>query len=116
MSIAISEEVALSSTEISALPWRPMDGVAGVYVKTLWSDAGEGSYAGLMKMVPGAYVPLHTHRSASHHVWVESGSAHVGDRTFGTGSYVHVPIGIEHGIDEAGPGGCTLLYLYLKKG
>ena len=92
-----------------------MDGIKGVYLKTLWGDARDGSYAGLMKLLPGASVLPHTHRSASHHVWVESGSARIGDRTFGPESYIHVPEGVEHGIEEAGPGGCTLLYLYLKR-
>ena len=114
MLVAMTDEVALTATEISALPWTPMTGVRGVYLKTLWSDTRGGSYAGLMKMLAGACVPPHTHRSGTHHVWVDSGSARVGSRTFGPGAYVHVPPGVEHGIEEAGPGGCTLLYLYLK--
>lgn len=71
------------------------------------------SYAGLMKLEPGARIPRHTHRFAVHHVWVDLGSCQIGDRTLGPGGYAYVPVGIEHGIDEAGPGGCTLLYLYL---
>jgi quercetin dioxygenase-like cupin family protein len=113
MSTEISEEMALTSTQIGELPWQPMNGVLGVSVKTLWREAGGRSYAGLMRFLPGATLPYHRHRSATHHVWVEGGSCRVGDRTLGPGAYLHVPVGVEHGIDEAGEGGCTLLYLYL---
>lgn len=115
MSTAILEELAITSTEINELPWRPLNGFLGVQFKTMWRDATGSSYAGLMKMLPGARVPPHRHRFASHHAWVESGSCRVNGRTFGPGAYLHVPVGVEHGIEEAGPGGCTILYLYLTR-
>jgi quercetin dioxygenase-like cupin family protein len=113
MSIAVIDELELSSTEISALPWRPLNGFPGVQFKTLWRDPAGNSYSGLMKMLPGARIPPHKHRFACHHAWVESGSCRIGTRTLGPGGYLYIPIGAEHGIDEAGAGGCTLLYLYL---
>lgn len=113
MLTATSNAMVLTSTEIDELPWEHFHGVLGVRFKTLWRDPAGSSYSGLMKMQSGARIPPHTHRFAFHHVWVESGSCRVGAHTFGPGAYLHVPRGVEHGIDEAGPGGCTLWYLYL---
>ena len=106
-------QVSLTSTEIEQLPWWPLGGAPGVQVKTLWRDPTGSSYAGIMRITEGAWVTRHVHRFATHHVWVETGSCRVGDRTYGPGAYLHVPAGAEHGIDEAGPGGCTFFYLYL---
>jgi quercetin dioxygenase-like cupin family protein len=113
MSTAIADLLELTSTEISELSWRPLNGFLGVQFKTLWHDPKGNSYSGLIKMRPGASVPPHRHHFACHHAWVESGSCRIGPRTLGPGGYLYVSAGVEHGIDEAGAGGCTLLYLYL---
>lgn len=113
MSTLNSEELLLTATDIGELPWAPFDDHPGVWFKTLWRDADGRSFAGLIKMLPGASIAQHRHRSATHHVWVESGSCRIGERSFGPGAYLHVPAAVEHGIDEAGSRGCVLLYIYL---
>lgn len=85
----------------------------GVTTKTLWRDPYGGSYAGLLKFAPGAQIPAHSHRFASHHVWVVKGECEIGGRMLTEGSYASVPIGVEHGIARVGERGCRLFYLYL---
>lgn len=111
--VQVTEELLLSSEDVRRVPWEHLNHMPGVHVKTLWADPAGGSYAGLMKLEAGASIPRHTHHRGIHHVWVDLGSCRVGDRTLGPGGYAYVPAGVEHGIDRAGPGGCTLLYLYL---
>ena len=111
--VLVSGEVALTSEDVRRLPWKHLNDLPGVEVKTLWRDPEGKSYSGLMKLGPGASLPRHSHHDAVHHVWVDLGSCRIGDRTLGPGGYAYVPAGIEHGIDRAGPGGCTLLYMYL---
>jgi quercetin dioxygenase-like cupin family protein len=105
--------VSLSFAQIGELDWHPVERTPGVQFKTLWRDPSGSSHAGLMRILAGASIPRHVHRHASHHVWVETGSLSFDARTFGPGAYLHVPIGVEHGVDAVGEGGCTFFYLYL---
>ncbi len=105
---------SLSKAEIDARPWRQVRDWEGVEDKVLWEDPRTRSYAGLMRLAPGAKVPSHVHRYAVHHVLVLEGSYTVGGREMGPGSYSFVPAGVEHGVEEAGSRGCTLFYLYLR--
>jgi quercetin dioxygenase-like cupin family protein len=80
----------------------------------LWIDTRSRSYAGVLHLNPGAAVGVHAHRYAVHHVWVTEGDCLIEGRRLGPGSYVFVPAGTDHGIEKAGPDGCTLFYLYLR--
>ncbi len=82
--------------------------------RALWEEARTSSYAGVLRMEPEAAMAPHTHRYAVHHVWVAEGRCSILGRRLPAGSYAFVPAGVEHGIDEVGPGGCTLFYLYLR--
>jgi quercetin dioxygenase-like cupin family protein len=113
MATATATGSRFTATDIHRLPWLPLNGHPGVQFKTLWRDPRGSSYAGIIRLLPGACIPDHAHRFASHHAWIETGTCRVGEHTFGPGSYLHVPVGVFHGIDQAGEGGCTLFYLYL---
>ena len=63
---------------------------------------------------PGRTLAAHTHGAAHHHVWVLDGSFTILRRTVTAGSYVHVPVGVGHGITDVSAGGCTFVYLYLR--
>lgn len=114
--VAASERVAaefiLTPREIDALVSTPLAGHPGVSITTLWQDDRDGSYAGLVRLEPGATVRAHTHRRSVHHVWVTHGRCIVADAVLGPGTYCFVPPGVEHAVEAAGDGGCTLFYLY----
>jgi hypothetical protein len=99
--------------EIEAKGWQPFGDIPGVTTKTLWHDPYGGSYAGVLKIATGAQIPAHSHRFASHHVWVVAGECEIGGRVLSEGSYAFVPMGVEHGIARVGEQRCTLFYLYL---
>lgn len=107
-------EILLDNREVARLPWRPFAGEEGVRDRVLWQDPDGASYAGLLRMEPGTSVAPHLHRGAVHHLWVVSGECVINGRTLAAGSYVFVPQGLEHAIQQAGPAGCTLFYLYLR--
>ena len=98
---------------IEAMPWEPFGTVGGVRQRVLWK-AGD-SYAGLMRLEPGASVASHTHRRAHHHVWVVNGECTTLGAPVTEGAYVHVPAGVRHEIEGVGPNGCTLFYMYLRE-
>jgi oxalate decarboxylase/phosphoglucose isomerase-like protein (cupin superfamily) len=106
--------VTLDAYEVSALDWQPFPGVYPVQYKLLWRSGW--SVAGILRVPRGASFPAHTHEKAQHHLWVISGSADMLGRRMEAGSYLHVPAGVPHGIDAAGPDGLEVLYLYLHDG
>ncbi|MGZ4210949.1 MAG: cupin domain-containing protein [Actinomycetota bacterium] len=105
--------VTLTRDEVDARPWEPFEGLRGVTWKPLFDDAGLGWGPGLMRLEAGAHVPRHTHRNSAHHIWVLDGRCWIRGKALEAGSYAYVPARVEHAVHEAGPKGCTLLYLYL---
>jgi quercetin dioxygenase-like cupin family protein len=47
-------------------------------------------------------------------MWVIDGEGEMLGHPVGAGTYLHIPAGVEHGIDRVGAAGCTVLYLYLR--
>ena len=94
------------------LAWHPLESFDGVDYKLLWRSGK--SVAGLMRVAPGAEVSPHAHLRSHHHLWVLEGEADLVGERVGPGSYVHIPAGVEHGITDVGPEGCTVVYLYLR--
>jgi quercetin dioxygenase-like cupin family protein len=101
-------DVATAAT----LPSAPLEDFDRVTYRPLWR-AGK-SVAGIMHVPPGAEVTRHRHSFSEHHMWVIDGTGEVLGRPAGPGTYLHVPAGVEHGIDHVGPDGCTVLCLYLR--
>jgi mannose-6-phosphate isomerase-like protein (cupin superfamily) len=99
---------------IRSRPRHPLEGQPGVTYAVLWSDGG--SHAGAMWIDAGHAVGSHVHHGATHHAWVVEGAAGVDGRTVTPGGYWHVPAGVPHAVEGAPPGGCMLLYLYLRQG
>ncbi len=107
-------EVILDAEEMEARPWQPFDDSGRVSYRPLWVEADSKSYAGVLRIEPGAAVAAHAHQYAVHHVWVAEGGCSILGRRLTSGSYAFVPAGVEHGIDGVGPEGCSLFYLYLR--
>lgn len=102
-----------TAASIEAMPWEPFGTVAGVTQRLLWR-AGD-SYAGLLRLSPGATIAGHHHRRGHHHVWVVEGECSTLGGRVSAGSYAHVPAGVRHSIEAIGPDPCTLFYLYLRE-
>ena len=83
----------------------------GVTYVQLWSDGR--SYAGKMRLDPGAELATHTHRRHAHHIWVIDGIIEAMGRRLTPGSYAYVPPREPHGI-AVGPDGGTIFYLYIE--
>lgn len=107
------ELVVLPADAVRALPEVDLEGVPHVHHRILWRD--ETSMAGVLRVPAGFQLGAHTHRANHHHFWVLDGSAVVLGEEVGTGSYVHVPAGVEHDIDARETAGCTVYYLYLRQ-
>jgi mannose-6-phosphate isomerase-like protein (cupin superfamily) len=102
----------VTSAASDALAWHPLQPFSGVDYKLLWRSGK--SVAGVMRLMPGGEVSLHSHVRSHHHMWVIDGDAEMLGERVGPGTYVHVPAGVEHGIREVGDDACTVLYLYLR--
>ena len=110
-----AQQVVIDREDVQAQPWTPLGTDTGVRQKVLWRDEGGRSYAGLLRMDPGAHVREHTHHGAVHHAWVVNGVCGMGGEALGPGSYCFVPAGTEHELLEVGLEGCTIFYLYLTE-
>jgi len=109
-----SPPVVLTAEAIGRLPTERLGSIAGVTHRVIWRNGN--SMAGVMRVAAGHRLGTHRHRTNHHHLWVVDGRATILGVEVGQGSYVHVPSGIDHDIDAAETGGCTVFYLYLAPG
>lgn len=94
---------------IEAMAWESI-GVPGVAHKILWQSGDV--VIGLIRVESGASKPEHVHHGAHHHIWVTRGSADMVGRTVTQGSYVYIPPGVPHAVDNVGPDGIEFFYTY----
>jgi quercetin dioxygenase-like cupin family protein len=104
--------VVLDADAVGRLPWAAMHGVDLAVTRVLWAESG--SLAGVMRLDAGAGLAPHAHQEGHHHMWVLDGSARIGGRRVSAGSYVHVPAGVRHGVEDVGAGGFTMFYVYQR--
>ena len=107
--------LVVTADEVRARRWGSLGDEPGVSFKLLWEDRSKHSYAGLMRMEPGAGLSRHSHWKNAHHVWVTEGTCRIAGREVGPGSYGYVPVRTPHEIEQAGPDGCSLFYLYVRE-
>jgi quercetin dioxygenase-like cupin family protein len=100
------EPITVDSAEVDALP---IEQVNGHRYRVLWHN--DGCVAGVLDLVAGERLPVHTHHEAEHHVWVERGTCQMSGRCLVPGSYIRVAPGVIHDL-EAGPRGCRLFFMY----
>lgn len=104
--------VVVHADEVERHRWQDVPQWDGAVERTFWQDANFGSCAGVMSLAPAASHARHAHHDVAHHMWILSGSLRIGDEMVGRGSYVHIPRGVEHGPQTAGPEGCTFFFVY----
>ncbi len=98
-----------TAADIDAMPWQPM-GDRGVQQKVLWQSGDV--VIGLVRVETGAVKPEHVHLGAHHHIWITRGTCDMVGHTLGEGSYVYIPPGVPHAVDNVGPQGCEFFYTY----
>jgi len=96
--------------DVPNMPWETTK-FPGIQCKTLYSD-GNGMATLLLKMEPGAEVPLHEH-TAIEQTWVLEGCFMDEEGESLPGQFVWRPEGNTH-VAWAGPEGATVLGVFLK--
>lgn len=94
----------------ASMPWET-SAFPGILSKTLYSDAS-GMCTLLLKLEPGAVVPLHEH-TAIEQTYVLEGSFLDEEGTCLPGHFVWRPAGNTH-VAWAGPEGATILGIFMK--
>ncbi len=107
---ALADLTCVTSAQIDLMPWEPVPGSSGVHQKVLWHL---GTFVqALVRYDEGATGQGEPHLAAHHHLWVVSGAATVAGRRLVAGSYMHVPPGVRHTVEDVGPEGCVMLQMH----
>jgi mannose-6-phosphate isomerase-like protein (cupin superfamily) len=102
--------IVATSAALDAEPWTELRGIDGVAHKVLW-QSGDVSI-GLIRVEPGNHKPEHVHHAAHHHMLITRGSCSMLGTQVDAGSYVYVPPGVPHAVDDVGPEGVEFFYTY----
>ena len=102
--------LVLRPEQIAERSWQPLRGIPGVETTLLWRNGD--NVVGLIRIASGHSKPPHTHHAAHHHMWIVSGNAVMLGKPVEQGSYIYVPPGVEHEVDEVGPAGVMFLYTH----
>jgi quercetin dioxygenase-like cupin family protein len=99
-----------TSAALATEPWEPLHGIDGATHKVLWQSGDV--VIGLIRVEAGSTKPEHTHHGAHHHMLITRGSCVMLGERVDEGSYIYVPPGIAHAVDEVGPDGVEFFYTY----
>ena len=102
--------VVHTADALAVMPWEPLHGIDGATHKVLWQSGDV--VIGLIRVEAGSVKPEHTHHGAHHHMLITRGSCVMLGRTVGEGSYVYVPPGVAHAVDQVGADGVEFFYTY----
>jgi len=91
-------------------PWEDLRGIEGATHKVLWQSGA--TVIGLIRVEAGRSKPAHTHHGAHHHMLITRGSCVMLGEKVGEGSYIYVPPGVAHAVDDVGPDGVEFFYTY----
>jgi quercetin dioxygenase-like cupin family protein len=99
-----------TSESLAAEPWEDLRGIEGATHKILWQS---GDVAiGMVRVESGRSKPEHTHHGAHHHMLITRGSCVMLGARVDEGSYIYVPPGVPHAVDDVGPDGVEFFYTY----
>ncbi len=104
--------IVLGPDEVARIKGAPLGSISGVSNVLLHDDAT--SVTGILTVEEGHRLGSHRHRHHVHHMWVLDGEALIVEHRLGPGSYVHIPIGVEHDIDATDTAGVTVYYTYVR--
>lgn len=102
--------IVTTAAELAATPWEDLHGIEGATHKVLWQSGAV--VIGLIRVEPGRTKPEHTHHGAHHHMLITRGSCVMLGRRVDEGSYVYVPPGVPHAVDDVGPDGVEFFYTH----
>jgi quercetin dioxygenase-like cupin family protein len=106
----LGKVLVCTSEELAATPWEPLNGIDGATHKVLWQSGAV--VIGLIRVEAGSTKPEHTHHGAHHHMLITSGSCVMLGQRVDEGSYVYVPPGVPHAVDDVGPHGVEFFYTH----
>ena len=99
-----------TAAELDEVPWEELRGIDGATHKVLWQSGA--TVIGLIRVEAGSSKPEHTHHGAHHHMLITRGSCRMVGAVVSEGSYVYVPPGVPHAVDQVGPEGVEFFYTY----
>jgi mannose-6-phosphate isomerase-like protein (cupin superfamily) len=99
-----------TSAELADTPWEELNGIEGAMQKVLWQSGAV--VIGLIRVDAGRTKPEHTHHGAHHHMLITKGSCVMLGRRVDEGSYIYVPPGVPHAVDDVGPEGVEFFYTH----
>jgi mannose-6-phosphate isomerase-like protein (cupin superfamily) len=106
----LGKVLVLTVSQLQEMPWEELRGIEGATHKVLWQSGAV--VIGLIRVEPGRVKPPHTHHGAHHHMFITRGSCVMLGQRVDEGSYVYVPPGVEHAVDDVGPEGVEFFYTY----
>jgi quercetin dioxygenase-like cupin family protein len=106
----LGQALLRTAAELEAEPWLDLHGIDGATHKVLWQSGDV--VIGMIRVEPGSTKPEHTHHGAHHHMFITRGSCVMLGERVDEGSYVYVPPGVAHAVDDVGPGGVEFFYTY----
>ena len=99
-----------TTESLATEPWVELRGIDGATHKVLWQSGDV--VIGLVRVEAGRSKPEHMHHGAHHHMLITRGSCVMLGSRVEEGSYIYVPPGVAHAVDEVGPEGVEFFYTY----
>jgi quercetin dioxygenase-like cupin family protein len=106
----LGKVIVRTAAELAATPWEDLPGIEGATHKVLWQSGAVS--IGMIRVEAGRTKPEHTHHGAHHHMLITQGSCVMLGRRVDAGSYVYVPPGVPHAVDDVGPEGVEFFYTH----
>jgi quercetin dioxygenase-like cupin family protein len=106
----LGQALLRTAVDLAAEPWEDLHGIDGATHKVLWQSGDV--VIGLIRVEAGSVKPEHTHLGAHHHMLITRGSCVMLGERVDEGSYIYVPPGVPHAVDDVGPDGVEFFYTY----
>lgn len=106
----LGKVIVRTSAELASMPWEELHGIEGATHKVLWQSGDV--VIGMIRVEAGRTKPAHTHHGAHHHMLITRGSCVMLGQRVDEGSYVYVPPGVAHAVDDVGPDGVEFFYTH----